>query len=282
VSSSLEDLAAPAAQRQPAADWPTGGAPRRLPAYQRLMLVLVVVVLTLVPALICASGTRSRVRIGLAPVSRASQSPGTLLSYVSGVVAQDLQAHVVVLANQLAPGVDRSFYRTLRVDPAIVGGTSGATISGTSTSPGWALKVLRFEAAKIATTAPRNRAIWRRAHEVVLPALERRLAKHDLPPAARRRILAEQAFVRVVAGREPPAGPLQVGNAVITLHGLRDRIVAAMPGNPPPANPIWAATAGFALGMALCFAWVSRFRSREARTATMHSRVETPGHTQAH
>jgi hypothetical protein len=282
VSSRLEDLVTPEVQRRLAADRPAAGAALRMPGYQRWMLILVVVVLTLVPALICASGTRSSVRIGLAPVSRASQSPGTLLSYVSGVVAQDLQAHVVVLANQLAPGVDRSFYRTLRVDPAIVGGTSGATISGTSTSPGWALKVLRFEAVKIATTAPRNRAYWRTAHEVWLPALERRLAKHDLPPAARRRILAEQAFVRVVAGREPPAGPLRVGNAVVTLHGLQAKIIAAMPGNPRPANPIWAAAAGFALAMALCLAWVSQFRTRAARCATVRSPVETPRRPRAH
>jgi hypothetical protein len=251
----------------------TSAGRRRMPAYQRVMLVVVVVVLTLVPALISASGTRSSVRIGLASAPGDSPAPGTLASYVRGIVEQDLQAHKVVLVKQLSNDVDSSFYRTLRVEAAVVSGRSGVTISGTSTSFGWALKVLRYEAAKVATASRQGQAFWRRVHYVLLPAYERKLARPGLSPADRRYLLGRETFLRIAAGPEPPARPLQVGNAVVTLHGLRDRIIAAMPGSARPVNPVWAATAGLALAMALCFAWVSQFRSRETRRAAVRSGV---------
>lgn len=268
--SRTEDLAAAAGQRSPTGS-PTTEATGRVPRSERVMLILVVVVLTLVPALVCASHTRSRVQIGLAPAPNTPQAPGAPVSYVRALVRHDLQAHPTALASQSATHLERSFYLTLRVDSAVATGQEGVVITGMSSSPAWALKVLRSEAAKVAATSRQSAALWREVHDVLLPEYGRRLAKHDLSPAVRQRLLAERAFVTAAAGSQPPAGPLEVGRAAVRLQGLRDRILYAMPGDPRPANPIWAAAAGFALAISICFAWVSQFSSRVEKRATARS-----------
>jgi hypothetical protein len=251
------------------------GAIRRPTRYERLALGLIVAVLTLVPALISATHTRSRVQIGLAPLPHAALAAETTVSYVTRMVGPNLRLDLALLASQSAPYIDKSFARTVRVIPPTGGGGQAVTIRGTSTSPVWALSVLRFIGAKIAATSRADFAFWERARAALLP-YEHTLARHDLSPAARKHVLADILFLKPVAGAQPPATPLQVGKATVTRNGVWGKITAAMPGHPQSPNPIWAGVAGFTLAIALCFVWLSRFSWTQPGRSSPRSPVEAP------
>jgi hypothetical protein len=276
LSSRQENAATPVVWRRHIAVSRAVGAIRRPTRYERLTLGLIVAVLTLVPALISATHTRSKVQIGLAPLPHAALVRDTPVSYVTRMVGPDLRLDLALLASQSAPYIDKSFARTVRVFPAAGGSGQAVTIRGTSTSPVWALSVLRVIGAKIAATSRADFAFWERARTVDLPAYEHTLARHDLSPAARKRLLAVVRFVKGATGAEPPATPLQVGKATVTRNGVWGKITAAMPGHPQSANPIWAGVAGFILAIALCFVWLSRFSWTQSGCSSLRSPVEAP------
>jgi len=250
MASTLHDPALPAATRR---------TPARLGRRRHLLVMaLVVVVLTLVPAAVSSlrpATVHSEVR--LVPERGQQTRTGAVASLVEQRVNQPGVRNRIVTARRRSAWIVDLALTDVRATPAAPSG-QGALISVPGATPGEARDVARLVAREViarAGGAAARRAEARRA----VAAVERALHQRGLTPARRTELESQRRFITVQALQDAGLTPVRVAAGPTRPEGdLVDRVVRPVisDGVPRP-NPLWAGFVGLLLGVALCALWLA-------------------------
>ncbi len=224
---------------------------RGLSRPERFALLGAVTVLTVVPALTTLA-PQSTVQVDLRLVPGVRHAPGQPAVFVK----KALPGVEPLLATLPSSAANLDLYRSLSVSPEADRPDAGVRISARSSKPKVDARIFNLIAARIVIASGVSARFWLRAHDVLLPRYRHALTRPHLSSSARRAILAEELFVGAALREPPPAGPMEAEHVVTSLHGLRGEIFSHLPGNPEPPSFLWAAVAGFILGVALCGTWI--------------------------
>jgi hypothetical protein len=253
MASTLRDPA-PAPNRLAAAAAPLSERLGRVPRRERVLLAVVLLILTVVPAAIAAArSSEVRVELALERAAPGFSAPQGVPAYVRSMLrGSRLREHVA--------GVTGRSWRDLEDHyDAIEVVRRGA--------PGHREVVMRVPADTVRDAEKLADAIVGKLDidaelqvngRTLLARIGRRLRDENLSEAVRRRLITQRLFARAGLRSFRNDIPLRASRPVTEApRGTVDRAIDSLPGeNPPYRSPVWTGLAGLLLGLALCSLWL--------------------------